>query len=77
MKLSWTTMQFAEAFSKLQRAKDLEIEAIEQFHSAYEEALANDNGLNGETEPEDVGSTERAPKSEKVASKNGINNLSL
>lgn len=77
MKLSWTTMQFSEAFAKLKRAKNLEIEAIEQFNSAYEEALANDNGLNDKTEPEDVDSTERAPKSEKVASKNGINNLSL
>jgi hypothetical protein len=77
MKLSWTTMQFSEAFEKLKRAKNLEIEAIEQFHSAYEEALAIDNGFNDKTEPEDVGSTERSPKSEKVASKNGINNLAL
>jgi hypothetical protein len=46
MRLSWESSQYQEAFKKLQRAHQLEIEAIEQFHTAREESIANDNGLN-------------------------------
>lgn len=46
MRISWEASQYQEAFKKLQRAHQLEIEAIEQFYNAKEESIANYNGLN-------------------------------
>ena len=46
MRISWEATQYQEAFKKLQKAHQLEIEAIEQFYTAREESIVNDNGLN-------------------------------
>ena len=46
MRVDWIASQYQEAFEKLRRAHSLEIEAIEQFYTAREESIANDNGLN-------------------------------
>lgn len=48
MRVDWIASKYQEAFEKLRWAHKLEIEAIEQFHTAKEESIANDNGLNND-----------------------------
>ena len=43
MKHSYIYMQMSEAFAKLRKAKDLEIEAILQMHGVEREDVANEN----------------------------------
>lgn len=49
MQISWVSAQFTEAFLKLQRAKNLELEATKQYYEAYIESIARDNGLSDTT----------------------------
>lgn len=48
MRVDWIASQYQEAFEKLRRAHRLEIEALEQFYTAREESIINDNGLNND-----------------------------
>lgn len=46
MKRSYIYMLMSEAYEKLRKARDLEIEAILQMHRAEQEDFANENPMN-------------------------------